>query len=163
MKTKITCAFIGHRKIEKTEALKQKLADTVAALIEEEGADTFLFGSKSMFDDMCLEVVTKLKEYYPFIKRIFVRSTYEYIDKPYTDYLLAFYDQTFFPDNVSGAGYRSYIKRNQVMIDMCDVLITYFNKNYKLPTGRKSGTGAATLNAFKKKKRIINLFEYEQN
>lgn len=154
-------AFIGHRKIENTEILKQKLTDIITTLIKNDGADIFLFGSKSMFDDICLEVVTKLKEYYSLIKRIYVRSAEEHISEQYKDYLLTLYDKTFFSDKVSGAGYRSYVKRNQVMIDMCDVLITYFNKDYKLLASRKSGTRSAVEYALKKKKRIINL--YEQN
>lgn len=152
-------AFIGHRKIEKTEILKRKLTDVITALIEEERADTFLFGSKSAFDDICLEVVTQLKKYYHHIKRIYVRSIYEYIDQSYARYLLTLYDQTFFPDKVSGAGYRSYVKRNQVMIDACDVLITYFNKDYQLSAGKRSGTKLAVEYAHKKQKRLINLYE----
>lgn len=157
----VQVAFIGHRKIEKTEELRQKLTKIVTTLIEEGNADTFLFGSKSVFDDICLDVVTMLKGYYPYIKRIYIRSTYEYIGDSYLNYLLTLYDSTFFPNKVSGAGYCSYIKRNQSMIDMCDVLVTYFNKNYQLPAGKTSGTKTAVLHALKKKKRIINL--YEQN
>lgn len=156
---KLKVAFIGHRNIEKTEALKQKLTEVVTALIEEEGAEVFLFGSKSTFNDICLDVVTKLKEYYPPIKRVYVRSAYEHIDERYENYLSTLYDETFFPDKVRGAGFRSYVKRNQVMIDMCDVLITYFDKDYQLSAGRTSGTKTAAIYALKKNKRIINLFK----
>ena len=74
-------------------------------------------------------------------------------------------NETFFPEGVSGAGYRSYIKRNQAMIDICDILITYYDKGYKptnrLRISRKSGTGIAFEYAIKKNKRIINLYEQD--
>ena len=41
--------FIGHRTIKVAENLKNKIELTVIKLIEE-GADTFLFGSRSEFD-----------------------------------------------------------------------------------------------------------------
>ena len=151
-------AFIGHRKIEKTEQIKRVVAKVVTQLIKD-GADTFLFGSKSAFDDLCLDVVTELKLKHPHVRRIYVRAAYKYIDEPYTDYLLSLYDETFFPDNVSGAGYRSYVKRNQAMIDACDVLVAYFDKDYRLSAGRTSGTKLAVEYAQKKKKQIINLCE----
>ena len=150
-------AFIGHRKIEKTETLKQKLRDIVSSLIEKENADTFLFGSKSEFNDLCYEIVTKLKESYPYIRRIEVRASNEYLAQMYIDITLKYYEETLFPEKVSGAGYRSYIKRNQAMIDMCDFLITYYNKEYQPLSGKTSGTRKAVEYAVKNNKRIINL------
>ena len=40
------------------------------------------------------------------------------------------------------------------MIDMCDVLITYFDKDYRLSAGRTSGTRTAVLYATKKNKSV---------
>ena len=59
------CCFIGHRKTEETEALTLELRKTVENLITEDGVDTFLFGSKSGFNDVCYTVVTELKESKP--------------------------------------------------------------------------------------------------
>jgi len=50
-----TCCFIGHRTIKETEELRNKLSATIERLITDEKADTFLFGSKSRFDSLCLE------------------------------------------------------------------------------------------------------------
>lgn len=149
-------AFIGHRKIDITEDLKGRVEKAVTALIEE-GADTFLFGSKSQFDDLCYEVVTEIKERYPNIGRIFVRAEYEYISDMYRSYLLTMYEDTFYPDIVCGSGALSYIKRNQAMIDMSDVVIVYCDMNYSPPKRSKSGTIIATSYAQQKHKRIINL------
>ena len=152
-------AFIGHRKIKDPSALEKRLTDTVISLIERESADTFYFGSKSEFDDLCLEVVTSLMGRYPHVRRIYVRSMYECVDKSYEQYLLTLYDETFFPDEVKGAGALSYVVRNRVMIDESDLLVTYLDENYCERLRRNSGTKVAVEYATKKKKRIINVFE----
>ena len=91
------CSFFGHRDTKQTEELKQKVRETVERLIVEEGVDTFLFGSRSKFDELCLLIVTELKEKHPNIKRVYVRSQYPYIDKLYKAYLLESYDETIIP------------------------------------------------------------------
>lgn len=64
----------GHRTINETEELKSELIEIIEKLIVEENVDTFLFGSKSRFNSLCQETVTKIKERYPYIKRIYVRA-----------------------------------------------------------------------------------------
>lgn len=156
-----TVAFIGHRQIKDGKEVKQKLKKVISNLIEEENAETFLFGSKSYFDALCLMVTTQLKEkFYPLIKRVYIRARDEIISELYKDYLLGIYDDTIYPYRVKGAGYRSYVVRNYIMIDMCDVVVTYFDKDYKLLKGSTSGTKLAIEYALKKNKRIINLYEY---
>ncbi len=78
-----TCCFFGHRTINETEELKLKLRAIIEKLIVENSVDTFLFGSKSDFNDICLEIVTELKEKYPHTKRIYVRAEYPYINDEY--------------------------------------------------------------------------------
>ena len=68
-----TCCFFGHRKIDEMAELKNKLYEIIENLIVNERIDTFLFGSKSAFDDLCHKITTELKEKYPHIKRIYVR------------------------------------------------------------------------------------------
>ena len=50
-----TACFFGHRKIDETEELKNKLYEIIEKLIVNEKIDTFLFGSKSEFDSLCLK------------------------------------------------------------------------------------------------------------
>ena len=57
------CCFVGHRKIQETPELKERVFDEIEKLIED-GVDTFYFGSKSAFDDYCYAVVSSLKEKY---------------------------------------------------------------------------------------------------
>ena len=68
--------FIGHRKVADVEQIKSKLRDTISMLISN-GADTFIFGSRSDFDTLCWEVVTKLQEQFPHLKRISYNAPHE--------------------------------------------------------------------------------------
>ena len=161
-------AFIGHRKLQFNSDFRQKLKELVLTLINNRNADTFLFGSQSDFDDLCLEVVTEIKKERPDIKRVYVRAEYPYIDKDYEKYLLKFYDVTYIPDKIEKAGKAAYVERNYHMIDKADVCIFYYNETYHLPLkpaiGKrifsfqpKSGTKIAYDYAVQKKKTIINL------
>lgn len=55
------CCFLGHRKIENSDELEQTLYKISEHLITKENVHTFLFGSKSQFDDLCYKVITELK------------------------------------------------------------------------------------------------------
>lgn len=48
-----TCSFFGHRKIEITEELKEKVRAIVEDLIVNHNVLIFLFGSRSDFDYLC--------------------------------------------------------------------------------------------------------------
>lgn len=161
--------FIGHRKIQNSELLTEQIKQTVLNLIDEKQVDTFLFGSRSDFDDLCLEVVTEIQKERPGIKRVYVRAEYPYISRDYENYLLESYDATYIPENVIDAGKAAYVERNFHMIDKADICIFYYDKNYKPPLkpaarGRvfgeqpQSGTKIAYEYAVKKQKEIVNLF-----
>lgn len=164
------CCFIGHRKIQKSPELKEKLLNTIENLITKEDITKFFFGSKSQFDDYCYEIVSELKEKYPYIKRVYVRSAYQHIPDWYEDSLLEHYEDTYFPEHMAKAGRASYVERNQEMINKSDFCIFFYDENYLPPRRRnsrrdlfdyqpKSGTGVAYDYAVKKKVKIINVFE----
>ncbi len=157
-----TCCFFGHREIDETEELKAQLYETVESLIVNENVDTFLFGSQSRFNELCYEIVTQIKEKYPHIKRVYVRAEFPYIDDSYREYLLKSYEDTYYPENIIGAGRASYVERNYEMIDKSRFCIVYYDEKYK-PTTRKSGTKIALDYAVKKKKDIIKLPFDEKN
>lgn len=162
--------FIGHRAIINFEQLRIRLTEVISHFISN-GADTFLFGSRSRFNTLCLEIVTGLKKRYPNIKRVYIRAEYPIISKDYEDYLLESYEETFFPREIQNAGRCAYVERNKKMIDSSDVCIFYFNSDYKLSAikqeiflplpnkERKSGTAVAFAYAKRKNKEIINLYE----
>lgn len=134
-----TCCFFGHRTINETDELRTKITEAAERLITDENVDTFLFGSRSEFDRLCLDIVTQLKEKYPHIKRTYVRAEYPYIDDGYLTYLLRSYDDTYYPQKLHGAGRAVYVERNYEMIDNSKFCIIYYDKNI----ARKSGTGIA--------------------
>ena len=160
--------FIGHRKIGDVGQLKDKVKRAIAALIAE-GADTFFFGSKSEFDDLCREIVGEFRLLDSNLKRVYVRAEYPIIDSSYEQYLLQFYEETYFPQRMEKAGRKIYVERNQEMIDQSDACVFYYNAKYKLPPVRRnsalpdiqreSGTAIAFEYARRRGKRIINLFE----
>ena len=161
--------FIGHRTIEKTDDLISSLKETILALIKK-GVTTFLFGSMSEFDSLSWKVVSEIKEHYPFIKRVYIRSTYQYINKPYEKYLLDLYEEVYFPPKLENAGKYSYVERNYEMINKSTYCVFYYNKNYVPQLKRKSkqllsspsrnsGTKIAYDYAIRRKKEIINLYK----
>ncbi len=151
-----TCCFFGHRAINETEELKSKLTETIERLIKEEKVNTFLFGSKSRFDSLCLETLTKIKEKYPHVKRVYVRAEYPVISDEYTAYLLNFYDATYYPEQLLGSGRAAYVKRNCEMIEQSRFCIVYYSEAIASATP-KSGTGTALDYARKKGREVIFL------
>lgn len=168
-----SCCFIGHRTVKDKEIIEQRLIENVTSLIKD-GVDTFYFGSRSRFDDLAWEVVSKIKEEHQEIKRIYVHSSYAYIDDSYKNYLLESYEDTYMPEGVENAGAASYVERNQAMINSSDICVFYYDENY-LPARRKqsrhalsdyqpkSGTKIAFEYAVKKGKQIINVAMEESN
>lgn len=130
-----TCCFFGHRKIIWTEELNQQLYTIIENLILEKKVDTFLFGSKSQFNDLCYKIVTEYKEEYCNIKRIYVRAEFPNINDTYKKYLLQRYEDTYYPSSLINAGKSVYIQRNYAMIDKSSFCVIYYDENY-LPTER---------------------------
>ena len=153
---KNSCCFFGHRTINETEELKLKLYDIIEKLIVDENVDTFLFGSKSRFNDLCYEIVSKIKEKYPHIKRIYVRAEYTDIDEQYTNYLLEFFEDTYYPEHIRNSGKASYVERDYEMINKSHYCIVYYDEQ-NAPTTRKSGNKMALDYAIKKEKQITVL------
>lgn len=153
----MVACFIGHRTITVTDELCERIRTTVLDLIDNQGVDTFLFGSRSQFDELCLKIVTEIKEIRPHIRRIYVRAEYPYISADYEKYLLTFYDETYMPENIIRAGKAIYIERNRHMIDSSNVCVLYCmnnTPNIKLD----GGTYYAYNYAYTNKKSLVNLF-----
>jgi len=131
------CCFFGHRKIAETKELRDKLYTVVENLIKDYEVHTFLFGSKSEFDDLCFDIVTELKEKHSHIKRVYVRAAYADINDDYTDYFLESYEDAYFPERMRGAGRASYVERNQEMINKSTFCVIYYDETYS-PSRRKN-------------------------
>ncbi len=154
-----TCCFFGHRTINETEELRKKLTETIERLITDKNVDTFLFGSKSRFDSLCLELVTKIKEKYPHVERIYVRAEFPVINDEYKSYLLKSYEDTYYPEKIMNSGRAAYVERNHEMIDNSKYCIVYYDE-VNAPTTRKSGTKIA-LDYALKKGREVTIFSKE--
>lgn len=150
-----TCSFFGHRKITVTDELKIRLRRIIERLITENNVDTFLFGSRSQFDELCHKTVTQLKERYPHIRRVYVRAEYPYINDDYKNYLLQSYESAYYPERITGAGRASYVERNYEMIDKSNFCVVYYDEN--AVGTRKSGTKTALDRAVSKKRNIYML------
>ena len=141
-----TCSFFGHRDAPQTDELKEKVRETVERLIVEEGVETFLFGSRSKFDELCHMVVTELKEKYPHIQRIAYLCKHEsgclvgagmeqkrrIKELTGRDVYVPEYEDIRKSDRVNSAGRAAYVERNQLMIDESNYTIIYLKKNYSL-------------------------------
>ncbi len=165
---KYTCCFFGHRRIETNKELENAIYNNAEKFITNENVYVFLFGSRSQFNDLCYDVVTKLKEKYSHIQRIYVRAEYPYINDDYKSYLLESYEDTYFPEKSVNAGRASYVERNQEIINKSSFCIVYYDESYLPPRRKnskrdlldyqpKSGTKIAYDYALKKGSEITNL------
>ena len=177
------CCFIGHRKINYSKELEEQLEKIIEDFIIEFNDITFLFGSRSEFNDLCHKVVTRLKEKYPDIRRVMYtcksesctleneKEKFEQLISKFTGLnseLLCYEEECEFNTKyVSGRA--SYIERNQAMINESDYCIFYYDESYK-PTLKinfnqnksyykpNSGTKLAFDYAKRKNKKILNIF-----
>ncbi|MBQ7718798.1 MAG: hypothetical protein IJT38_05805 [Clostridia bacterium] len=155
-----TCCFFGHRTVNVTDGLVKSLREIIEDLIVSNGVDTFLFGSNSEFNDLCLACVSKLKEKYPHIKRIYVRADSPTLSDNHMAFLLRKYEYTYYPQQIANAGRATYIKRNYEMIDKSNYCVIYYDSKYLPQRGINSGTKVAYDYAAQKGLKIINVFDY---
>ncbi len=139
--------FCGHKDIYKSENVQKEVADVVEQLIRE-GADTFYLGGYGDFDSIAAKTVKAMKLFHPEIKIILVLP---YIDREYDT---RFYDESIFPPLESVPKRYAILRRNEWMVDQSDVVVAYVDHGW--------GGAAKTLEyGKKKKKRVINLCDYE--
>lgn len=177
-----TCSFFGHRNASLTDEELNKLIKVIEFLICCENVDIFLFGSRSNFNSLCHEIVTKFKEKYPTIirkcytcqsetcvlesDRIMLEVLYSKIKKDKVQ-LLGFEEEVEHKNKWTACK-ASYIERNQAMINDSDYCIFYFNESYKPQLRKqtktsivcyqpKSGTAKAFTYAKQRKKNVINI------
>ncbi len=165
--------FIGHKEIERKEELKNKLIHVIKKLINDYDITNFLFGDKSDFNNLCVDIVSNLKNEYKSIKLIYYPSNDWYRDNEEENN--KFFENIFNIHKIrydkyiylNYYGKSGYVRRNKKMIDDSDICVFYYNINYvpkktkwlKLNVSRKSGTMIAYNYAKLKHKAIINLFE----
>ena len=150
------CSFFGHRDTPQTEELKEKVREIVERLIIEEGVDTFLFGSRSKFDELCHMVVTEFKEKYPHIQRIAYLCKHETAclieegmkmkqqikELTGRELYVPEYEEIKKSDRVNSAGRACYVERNYWIIDESKYVVFYLDEKNQ-SRKRTSGTTIA--------------------
>lgn len=177
------CSFFGHRNVEMTEELYNKVKIIVEDLILNHGVSDFLFGSRSNFNDICHKVVSDLKNKYPQIKRVtytcrsefcVLETDREKLEKLYSKAekkevrFLGFEQERHYKSKFT-SGRASYVERNYAMINDGDFCVFYYDENYQ-PEMRKyskrsvgyyqpkSGTKLAYDYARQRGKKVLNVF-----
>ena len=146
--------FFGHRNIEITEDL---YAITTAEILKsvDLGCRIFYFGGYGECDNLCYEIVTKIKVEKPEleIKRVYCVSQEKYLRKNVRFFNRDDYDEIIYLIPAFEGWYKSIYFRNCAMIDESHVVIFYAEnrensgayKAYKYAKGKKD-------------KRVINLW-----
>ena len=157
METHKICSFFGHREIEVTKELKNILYNTIIDLIENKDVKTFLFGGFGMFDDLCWQIVTYLKNKYTNIRRVYCLEDSRYLNKlkrpkylldcDYEDFIYLPLDYDYW--------YKRIYYRNCAMIDHSEYVIMYCQAR------ADSGAYKAYKYALKQKHlKLVNLYDY---
>ena len=135
-----SCCIIGHRKIIHSDRFKENVNKKLEDLIVNQNVIKFLFGSNSEFNDLCYDLVSKLKEKYPQIIMVFYPDKKEiaftredflpYVNKIKNGKRFSFkvFDEIIEKDVVNHSYFKySYVVRNKCMIDDCDLCLFYYN------------------------------------
>ncbi|MBE6599735.1 MAG: DUF1273 domain-containing protein [Ruminococcaceae bacterium] len=151
------CSFFGHRDVDITDRLCAKTTAEITKAVER-GCRTFYFGGYGAFDDLCLQIVTKIKNENSELKirRIYCASQERYLRKSVRYFNREDYDEIVYLTPSFEGWYKSIYFRNCAMIDQSDLVIFYAES--------KEGSGAYKAYKYAKRKRekgitIINLWE----
>ncbi len=135
--------FCGHSHVSNSAAVAESLAAAIELLVAE-GADEFYLGGYGEFDSMAAVAVRNAKALHPNITSTLVIP---YLDREYNPNL---YDGSTYPPLESVPRRFAISKRNEWMIDVADVVVSYITHDWG---------GAATTYKYaqRKKKRIVSV------
>ena len=164
--SRMRVCFIGHRRIEITEALRRSLYRALDELIQG-GATEFLFGERSAFYDLCYEAVTWFQNEYYLLRRIRFRLDESEAHGYARRYLSNMYEDCVWPSRADPAARVTHADQYRAMIWQSDVCVFYYDPEYVSPrlASRRSPNGCRPRNsvqaaydyAVKQEKRVINL------
>lgn len=121
-------AFAGHRHEWHCIGVEDKLPSVLEDLIAK-GYTIFYDGGYGAFDKKCASAVFSLKRKYPHIK-IYKILTYYHHDKEKYE-ISPYYDGSLYPD-IEELHYKQKItKRNEWIVDQCDILVCHIEETYK--------------------------------
>ena len=149
------CSFFGHRDITISDELYAATATEIAKAVDF-GCRIFYFGGFGDFDDLCHQIVSRLKDERPelALQRIYCVSQERYLYKNVRYFKRENYENIIYLCPAFDGWYKSIYFRNCAMIDASDVVIFYAEER------ENSGAYKAYRYAKKKnKKRILNLWQ----
>ena len=148
-----SCSVFGQSKIEITENLKERLTLTFENLITKENVKYIYFGEFGEFDDFCWQVITKLREKYLYVKRIFCLSDPRHLRLSKRPKWInnENYEEITYLDLDFNYYYTRIYFRNCEIINRSDFVVFYVNHT------EQSGAYKALRYSIKKKKQIINI------
>ena len=137
---RLTVTFCGHSEVPDREQVRGWLNDVCERLIGD-GAAEFYLGGYGAFDQPCAAVLQGLKRRHAHIRLILVL--------PYLNGAMPAegYDETVYPPLESVPRRYAILRRNEWMIQRCDVLVAYVTHGW--------GGAAKTLDHARKKKKTI--------
>ena len=147
------CSFFGHREIENSQILYAATAVAVMQAVRA-GCRVFYFDGDSAFDELCYQIVTKLKCNRPdlSIKRVFCVSRADCLHKKPSNSQHENYEEILFLSPPLSPKNKSIYSRNCAMIDESDFVIFYAK--------HRLGSGAYKTYQYalkKTEKKVINL------
>ena len=121
-------AFAGHRYEWQSIGVEEKLLQVLEDLINR-GYNIFYDGNYGAFDNKSRNAVLKLKNKYPYIRLVLILTYYHHDKEKYP--IPSYYDDTILPD-IEEYHYKQRItKRNEWIIDQCDLLVCHIKETYK--------------------------------
>lgn len=149
------CSFFGHRNVNITDLLYDKTSAEIMKAVEL-GCRTFYFGGYGDFDELCYQIVTKIKDENSKlgIKRIYCVSQERYLRKNVRYFNRDNYDDIIYLEPSFEGWYKSIYFRNCAMIDQ-SFLVIFYAEN-KADSGAYKAYKYATK---QKDKKVVNLWE----
>ncbi len=149
------CSFFGHRDANITDRLYAMTTTEIMKAVEL-GYRTFYFGGYGDFDDLCHEILTKIKDENPELKirRIYCVSQEKYLYKSVRYFNREDNDEIIYRLPSFSGWYKNIYFRNCAMIDQSNLIIFYAES--------KENSGAYKAYKYAKNKRdkqIINLWD----
>lgn len=147
------CSFFGHRYIDISTELENKVKSTILKLITIKNINTFYFGGFGEFDKLCWETTTEIKQSYPFIKRVYCLEDERYLrSNKRPKYLKTEdYEEFIYLSLSYDYWYTRIYYRNCEMIKHSDYTVFYVYNT------ENSGAYKALQYAVKNKKNIIRI------
>lgn len=147
------CSFFGHREIELTETLYATTAAEIWKAVNL-GCRVFYFGGYGEFDEVCYQIVTKIKEENPFLslQRVYCVAQERYLRKKVRYFRREDYEEIIYLTPSFQGWYKSIYFRNCAMIDNSDYVIFYVEQR------ENSGAYKAYQYAKRKNKPLVNLW-----